>query len=281
LDSDGFNRLNGLIRCGFHEILGFAEQPPVLPKALNPNSEPRTPNSEPSFSSLGAHAPHTTSPALLKWAKAWSTAQGLPLSIHVAESWEEEEFLLTGQGPWRDFLEERGKWSDHWTAPKLGPVAYLNSLGILDNNTQCIHLTRADLNDLAILKNKKARPVICPRSNRFISGSLPPLPQMVQWGLDPALGTDSLASNRDLNLWKEMAFVHRSFPQIDPEMILQMATLNGARSIGLNHKLGSLAQGKDAAMLFLPLDIQASKDLPEGILASKGEKMQWIDDKKN
>ena len=67
---------------------------------------------------------------------------------------------------------------------------------------------------------------------------------MLQLGLNPALGTDSLASNHDLSLWEEMAFVHQAFPEIAPENILQMATLNGARSIDLEEKLEVFQKGK-------------------------------------
>ncbi len=68
-----------------------------------------------------------------------------------------------------------------------------------------------------------------------------------------------------------MAFVHQAFPEIAPENILQMATLNGARSIDLEEKLGSLSEGKIAAMLFLPLAECSAKELPETILNSRGE----------
>ena len=290
LETDDYNRTNDLVRCAFFEVIGFSEQTLTLPASLTSNSELRTPNS-PGFSpqssivnhpssikcfSLGAHAPHSTSASLIKAAKTWTIGHHRPLSIHVAESIEEEEFLFTGQGPWREFLGERGKWPGQWKAPGLTSVGYLDSLGVLDEKTVCVHLTRANNEDLQLLKKKQVPIVLCPRSNYFISRSLPPLCEMLQLGLNPALGTDSLASNHDLSLWEEMAFVHQAFPEIAPENILQMATLNGARSIDLEEKLGSLSQGKIAALLFLPLEECSAKELPEAILYSRGRGLRML-----
>ena len=291
LGGDGFESPDGLVRCAFYEVIGFSDQTLTLPASLTSNSELRTPNSELSppdsairiphsafdWLSLGAHAPHTTSPGVIISAKTWTAEHRLPLSIHVAESIEEEEFLFTGQGPWREFLQERGKGPENWAPPRQNPVAYLKSLGILDNKTQCIHLTRAVRNDLEILKDKGAQIVVCPRSNYFISRSLPLLPDMLQLNLAPALGTDSLASNQDLSLWEEMAFVHRSFPGIDPRLILEMATLNGARALDLEDHLGSLSPGKKAGMLFLPLEKCPAKELPEAMIHSRGKDLLWLD----
>jgi aminodeoxyfutalosine deaminase len=265
-----------LIRCGFHEIIGFSEQNLIIPDSMNKESVPRTLNPGTAFDSLGAHAPHTTSAALLKSAKSWTDKRGLPLSIHTAESQEEEAFLDRGEGPWAQLLRDRGRWDAGWSPPGMSPVAYLDSLGILNASTQCIHLTLAGTEDLKTIKKRLAQVVVCPRSNRFITETLPPLPEMLRLGMHPGLGTDSLASNQDLNLWKEMAFVHRSFPSIPPEAILEMATRNGAESLRLEGRLGSIAPGKSPSLLFLSLSAVPLRDLPAAILESRGENVQWI-----
>jgi cytosine/adenosine deaminase-related metal-dependent hydrolase len=265
-----------IIRCAFHEVIGFSEERFVLPSALDSDSERRTLNAELGFDSLGAHAPHTTSASLLKSAKAWTTDRELPLSIHVAESLEEEDFLLNGGGPWGQLLRDRGRWVDPWTPPGMSSVAYLDSLGLLNKRTQCIHLTRASFSDLEIMKRREARIVVCPRSNAFITGGLPLVLEMVRLGIAPALGTDSLASNQDLDLWEEMNFLSRSFPSLASEKILQMATLNGATSLGLVQNLGSISPGKRAAMLFLPLTVPSLRDLPTSIIESGGKNVRWL-----
>jgi cytosine/adenosine deaminase-related metal-dependent hydrolase len=274
---DLFNN-SPITRCGFYEIIGFSGQDLVLPNGMNKNSAIRNPQSAISFQSLGAHAPHTTSDTLLKSAKAWCTAQGLPISIHTAESFEEIEFLANGGGPWEQLLRDRGRWNAAWRPPGMSPVAYLDNLGILNETTQCIHLTRASGADLEIIRSRKARVVICPRSNHFITGCLPPVLEMIDLGITPALGTDSLASNQDLDLWVEMEFLSRIFPSLNPEMILQMTTMNGAVSLGLEKLLGSITPDKKASMLFLPLPDLSLKDLPAAIIESKGKGLKWITD---
>lgn len=266
----------GLMGGIFCEVIGFSDSTLSLPEVPALNSAIGNRQSAIEWLSLGAHAPHTTSPTILQEAKSWTKERVLPLSIHVAESIEEEEFLLTGHGPWREFLVERGKWSEDWIAPGVSPVAYLDSLGVLDEKTLCVHLTRANKEDIQLLIKKQSRSVICPRSNYFISRSLPPLPEMLRIGMTPALGTDSLASNQDLNLWEEMAFLGRSFPDIAPEDILKMPTLHAARALDLERKLGSLSIGKMAEMLFVPLGKSSLKNLPEAILNSQGKDLRWI-----
>jgi cytosine/adenosine deaminase-related metal-dependent hydrolase len=285
LELESHNHLGGLIRCAFFEVIGFSDQMLNLPASLAHRYELRIPNSELSQSrlnwiSLGAHAPHSTSAALIKAAKTWTAAHHRLLSIHVAESQEEEEFLFTGQGPWREFLVERGKWPGKWKAPGLTSVGYLNNLGVLDDKTVCVHLTRASSEDLQLLLEHQTSIVLCPRSNYFISRSLPPLSVMLRLGLNPAMGTDSLASNQDLNLWEEMVLVHRAFPEIAPEIIIRMATLNGAKALALDNELGSISQGKNARLLFLPLGKCSAKELPEAMIDSRGSGLMWIDGEK-
>jgi cytosine/adenosine deaminase-related metal-dependent hydrolase len=100
---------------------------------------------------------------------------------------------------------------------------------------------------------------------------------MLRSGLEPALGTDSLASNRDLDLWKEMETVAKYFPEIDPEAILRMATINGASALHLTERGGDLAPGKKARMFFLPLPPVKQEELAEAILHSGGAGLEWLD----
>ncbi len=256
----------------FFEVIGFDSSGLTLPEVLDEG--PATDL----FGSLtlGAHAPHSTSAALLQAAKTWTRRRGLPLAIHVAETKEETEFLLTGKGVWKDFLIERGKWVEDWKAPKTTPVKYLDRLGLLDENTLAVHLTQADPSDLSILRDRSVRVVVCPRSNRFIVGALPDIPFMVRTGLKPALGTDSLASNADLGLWGEMETVQQAFPEIDPWEIIRMATIHGASALDLSGELGDLSPGKKARMFFLPLNEVTEEELPSAIIHSGGRRLEWL-----
>ena len=202
--------------------------------------------------SLAPHAPYTVSPLLLQAIKAWTRKYRLPFSLHVAESPEEVEFLLTGKGPIRELLETRGQWSSSFVPPGKRPVFYLDHLGVLDKDTICVHLSQAGPEELECLARKGARPCICLRSNTFLGVGVPNVPLMLKLGLKPCLGTDSLASNDKLSILAEMATVYRFFPEIAPETILKMATLWGAEALKQKNS-GHIAPGARADLLFFPV----------------------------
>ncbi len=203
--------------------------------------------------SLSPHAPYTVSPVLLQAIKSWTRRFGLPFSLHVAESPEEVLFLKEGRGPIRLLLEEREQWNASFEAPKLGPVAYLERLGVLDADTICVHTVQVSEKDLEILAKRKARPCLCPRSNTFLGVGLPPVDKMLAAGLEPCLGTDSLASNDRLSIFAELETLARFFPTLPPEVFLKMATLWGAEALK-NPSLGRLAPGARAEMIAFPAD---------------------------
>ncbi|MCP4117283.1 MAG: amidohydrolase family protein [Desulfobacteraceae bacterium] len=215
--------------------------------------------------SLAGHAPHTSSPDLLTRLKKRATAKQLPFSIHVAESSDESRFLETGRGDWADFLTLRGIDFSSWPLPAVSPVDYLDRLGILDPLTVAVHLLRVDDRDLEILKRKGVKTVVCPRSNLNLHNRLPDIQRLLDRGLTPGLGTDSLASNDSLSMADEMAFVARNYPGISPKEILAMATVHGAAALGLAKRMGTLLPGRAGAFLYLPVEASTTETLLETI----------------
>ena len=221
--------------------------------------------------SLAPHAPYTVSPVLLQAIKSWTKHYRLPFSIHVAESPEEVEFLLTGQGPLRLLLEERGQWSPHFEPPGLRPVAYLDRLGVLDEDTIAVHLVQVDEDDLEILAQRKVHPCFCLRSNTFLGVGLPPVSEIIKRGLSPCLGTDSLASNDRLSILAEMETVHRFFPEIPLEDILKMGTLWGAQALKRRDR-GAIAPGYQADLIAFSAERFSAREIYEFIVSEpKGE----------
>jgi cytosine/adenosine deaminase-related metal-dependent hydrolase len=193
--------------------------------------------------SLAAHAPYSVSAVLLKGVKRWGTTQGKVVSIHAAESEEEILFLHTGRGPLRDLLEERGMEPGLWEPPECGAVSYLDRLGFLDPLSLCVHVVKLGSEEIQLLRRSGAGVCLCPRSNLFLGHGLPEVARLLEAGIPCALGTDSLASNDDLNLFEEMAvLVDRC--GIPAGAVLAMATLHGARNLGLGAHYGSLEAGK-------------------------------------
>ncbi|QTA78601.1 Amidohydrolase 1 family protein [Desulfonema limicola] len=216
--------------------------------------------------SLAGHAPHTTSPALLKSLSLTAQSKGSPFSIHLAESTDEIEFLATGKGPWADFLGERNIDFSDWGLPAKTPVKYLDSIGILNKNTLLVHLIHSRKQDFEIIKQRGAKVCICPRSNYNLHKQLPDLEQMLKHGIKPCLGTDSLAGTESLSMFDEMAYTGKNYPNINPGTIIEMAAVNGAKALGLSQKFGTLEPGKSAVFIYLPLTARKNSDLLEKII---------------
>jgi len=215
--------------------------------------------------SLAGHALHTTPADTLLAAKNTTREAKLPFSLHLSESPDETYFLVSGRGPWADFLKQRGISLDI-KSRGMSPVEYADALGLLDSNTLAVHLTTASTKDLKRIAQRTDKVCICPRSNKTILDTLPPLPAMLESGICPALGTDSLASNSSLNIWEEMAFAALSYPQIRPRTILEMATVNGARSLGCDGFLGDLLPGRRAAMVYIQVGASDTESVMERVV---------------
>lgn len=201
--------------------------------------------------SAAGHAPHTTSPDLLTYLKHRTKNAGLVFSIHVAESDVEREFLAGNNPKWQDFLVQRGIDPSGWPVGNKTPVGYLNGLGILGPDTLAVHLLQATATDLDLLAGTRTRICLCPRSNVNLHGRFPDISAMLDRGLAPALGTDSLASCGSLSLFDEMAFVRHHRPEVSPADIFAMATKNGAQALGLADRFGTLEPGKRSEFIYL------------------------------
>ena len=219
--------------------------------------------------SMAGHAPHTSSPDLLRALKGHSRLMGLPFSIHVAESEAESEFIFRGKGPWADFLTQRGIDYRSWGLGSKTPVAYLDGMGILDPLTLAVHLLHVSPKDMDILASSRVKVCVCPRSNHNLHGMLPDIERMLQKGLVPALGTDSLASCDSLDIWDEMAFIAHHYPGLDPRTIFSMATLNGAKALGLDHVTGTIAKGKRADVIYRPMDAKTENEIFERMVSNE------------
>jgi len=219
----------------------------------------------PAAASVAGHAPHTTSPALLRYLKQVTENRKVQFSIHLSESDAEMEFISSGRGPWAEFLTSRGIDFSDWRLPARSPVVYLDNLGVLNARTLAVHLLRADNADLDILMRRRTHVCICPRSNQALHGRLPNIPAMLARGICPSLGTDSLASASSLDLFDEMAFIASRYDSIDPAQILQMATVNGAAALG-QPVTGTIAPGEKPHMVYVPVSCAAKQQVVEALV---------------
>jgi aminodeoxyfutalosine deaminase len=213
--------------------------------------------------SVVAHAPYSVSPALFaEIGRAWREA---PLSVHLAESIEEIEFLHTGRGPFRELLEHLGVWDGRWQPPAGGPVEYLRRLGYLHPGCLVVHGVHLTAKDRALLRDLDTVLVTCPRSNAWVGAGLPPITRFYDDGLRVAIGTDSLASVGSLSMFDELAEVRRIAPEVDAARLLESATKIGAEALGFP-EFGSLRPGQHAA--FAVVDVPADVTDVEEYLVS-------------
>jgi cytosine/adenosine deaminase-related metal-dependent hydrolase len=196
---------------------------------------------------LGAHAPHSVSPPLLRAL----AERGGPAAIHLAESEAEARFLDGGVGEWASFLARRGLGHVSFPASGLSPVRYLDGLGALRPGLLAAHCVRTDRGDRELLARRGVSVVVCPRSNRALDVGLPRVPELLAAGVKVCLGTDSLASVDSLDLLQDAALLHRAFPELGAPAIVQMATRAGAEALGFPD-LGTLEPGRLGALAFAP-----------------------------
>ena len=225
-----------------------------------------------------AHAPYSTGPKLIRALKERARIGKNLFPIHVAESAQEIKFLRTGSGPFADFLAERGVEVAAFSAPGMGAVRYLDSLGVLDARTLCVHAVHVEDEEISLLAARGAAICLCPGSNRFLGVGVAPVQKMLTHDIPLVLGTDSLASNPRLSLWREMQVLREDHPDLPPEAVFAMATVNGARLLGLEGRLGTIAPGVSSS---LPAVRCPAKNRAEvfDYLTSAGTdiKLEWLE----
>lgn len=242
----------------FCECFGYALPDPLTSGTLWPASaRALAPEIFRRNAALAGHALFSTHPTALIMAKQWCNRNDRTFSIHLAEHADEVEFLTTGKGTLADMLSVR-VLPDGFVHPGLPPVRYAAELGLLDERTLAVHCVQCDATDAAILAAEGVWACLCPRSNAIIGEGTPPVRMLMDAGVGLCLGTDSLASNNDLNLWNEARHL-RELADLPAAALVRMITVNGASALGLA-RLGTLEPGKRAAIAILPEDL--SRDLP-------------------
>lgn len=202
------------------------------------------------------HSCYTMSPQLLSASAAAGLAKGW-LSYHSQESQEEEDLLLTGTGA----MYENRKRSGMSTPPVTGSSSLKYFISRLeetctapfDGKILLVHNVCLKQDDIDAAKKamKNVFWAICPLSNIFIHDALPPVPLMRANGLDIMVGTDSLSSNDDLDIVKELFCIHENFPEVPMNEILTWACLNGARFLAKDDVMGSLTPGKKPGIVLV------------------------------
>ena len=191
--------------------------------------------------SIFCHSPYTCSIETLKKAKDAAASQGLLFQIHAAETRAEQEQIQ----------------SEHQTTP----VQLLDRIGILDQNTLLVHTIWVDDDDIETIAKRRAKISHNPESNMKLASGIAPVADFIKAGIRVGLGTDGCASNNNLDLFQgiDMTAKLHKVNALDPTVmdartVLYMATIGGAKAIGLDKDIGSLEIGKQADLIIIDID---------------------------
>ncbi len=191
---------------------------------------------------VSVHAPYTIDPQSSRLAAHGARERGDRLATHLSESPEEYEFVANGTGLLAEIYARFTR--AEWEGKGISPVAYADSIGLLWPRTIAAHLaTGVSEEDIEILARARVAAAHCPRSNERLGCGVSPVPEMLAAGVRVGMGTDGLWSSPSLNLFEETLFAAR-LHGFDGEMSLKLATLYGARALGVEGETGSLEAGK-------------------------------------
>jgi len=201
---------------------------------------------------VSPHAPYSTPLPVVQRCVEMARGAKLPIAMHVAESVEERRLIESGDGPFADRLKQMRVYRDDvfpW-----GRDATSQLIAELALAPQCLLIHGNDLRaeEIALVaKNKQMTIVYCPRTHAYFGHPRHPVASMRIAGVRVALGTDSLASNPDLNLWGEVQWLLGNRQDLPWHDVIEMATLAGADALG-RPDLGRITPGATARFVVVP-----------------------------
>ena len=192
-------------------------------------------------STIFCHSLYTCGPDTLQGGKEMTRRRGLRFFLHLSETQEEVADIRRRTG--------------------LAPVNYLDSLGLLDELTVAVHAVWLSPEEQDLLAARGVKVSHCPESNLKLAAGVAPIPELLARGVVVGLGTDGAASNNNLDMWGEMSLAARLHKvwRRDPTLVsayqaVAMATREGARVLGLEHKIGTITPGKEADLIVVDLN---------------------------
>ena len=204
--------------------------------------------------SIVPHAPYSVSENL--WKEMMPYFKGKTISIHNQESPEEDLFFLEGKGDFTKMYTMMNIDNSFYKARKTRSVeSYFEKFSsaasvILVHNT---FTKQEDLDFINQTKNKKQLIsfCLCPNANLYIENTMPPVGLFTKNDVNIILGTDSLASNHQLNILEEIKTIAKNYPEIKTETFLKWATINGAKALQMSKELGSFEKGKKPGVVLI------------------------------
>ncbi len=224
---------------------------------------------------VSAHAPYSTTRETIQRCVDLSIARNRPLAMHVAESPAERELLVHGRGVFADSLREIGVWQDSLFPWDDRPFESL--IGLLARSPSALLIHGNDLSDeeIDVLKQHPNITVVyCPRTHAFFGYDDHPVGKLIAANVPVAIGTDSRASNPDLNVWRDVQHVLNHRPDIDPADVIAMATATGADAL-MRPDVGRIAAGCRPGLITVATEASTLAGLYESLASGPAIPLRW------
>jgi 5-methylthioadenosine/S-adenosylhomocysteine deaminase len=214
---------------------------------------------------VSPHAPYTVSDPLYRAAAEFANKRRLPLAMHIAESQAEYDIVANARGDFAERWERRGIAVSRRAR---SPIELLDRQGALARGPLLIHCVRVDDADIELMARRRCSVAHCPASNAKFGHGIAPLLPLVAAGIRVGIGSDSVASNNRMDILDEArlaVLIHRAATQrhdaFGAHQALELATIGGARALGIDSRVGSLEAGKDADLAAFRTDIARTTPL--------------------
>jgi cytosine/adenosine deaminase-related metal-dependent hydrolase len=253
----------------FLELLGLTEPRAAAALAAARDRLEAHPATATCRPGLSPHAPYSVRTSLFADAARLAKEYGAPLAVHLAETEAELELLAHRRGPFVEFLTELGVWDPTGLATSPGDVM------------RCCYdafprlFVHGNYLDASLPPPRGGSVVYCPRTHAAFGHAPHPFVELLASGVNVALGTDSLASNPDLDVLAEVRHLHRRYPEVRGDVLLHLATLAGAEALGWQDETGSLEPGKSADLIVVPLPDEEPPD-PHRLLLESSQPVRSV-----
>ncbi|HEX8638144.1 MAG TPA: amidohydrolase family protein, partial [Pyrinomonadaceae bacterium] len=207
---------------------------------------------------LSPHAPYTVSRTLFELIADYALRENVKISVHAAESAEEQSLMTTGEG---FFASVYQKYGFEWHSPNCTSIEFLDKIGVLRARPLLAHCVTVSDRDIELIAASDARVAHCPKSNAKFGHGAAPLEKFLDARVKTGLGSDSVASNNVCDILEEARFgilAARNLVDkkrfIEPREAIAAATFGGAQSLGLDAEIGTLETGKQADLIAVSLE---------------------------
>jgi cytosine/adenosine deaminase-related metal-dependent hydrolase len=198
----------------------------------------------------------------------------LPLATHLAETPDEGEFLARHTGEFRRLWDALGGWTEGVSRAEGGPIRAMQGIGLHDYPAVLAHVNYVDDEELEILARGRASVVYCPRTHAYFGHRPHRFSEMLARGINVAVGTDSAASSPNLNLMEDLRLMYWLRPDVPVETLFEMATVRGARALGMGDRVGTIEAGRVADLCVF--GVTSREPLREVLEMSTAPEGVWV-----